>query len=296
MVRTRYKDLLPPAPVTPGGPTSLASRVRLNQGIEMPWLGLGVFLTEPGPTTEQAVGWALEAGYRHIDTASMYRNEADVGRAVRASGLVREDVFVTTKVWYTEHGYETVLRAGRESLDRLGLGYIDLYLIHWPRANSPKDRLESWRALEELRDAGTCRAIGVSNYAIRHLEELADARIRPAVDQVEFHPFVYDPALIDYCDAHGIRLEAYSPLTRNRRLDDPTIAGVAKELGRSPAQVLIRWGLQHGLVEIPKSTHRERIQENARVFDFELSATEMARLDGLRDGRRVTQSDPADIP
>ena len=278
-------------------PTGLASRVRLNQGTEMPWLGLGVFQSEPGPSTEQAVRWALEAGYRHIDTAAMYRNEEDVGRAVRASGVARSEVFVTTKLWFSEHGYESALAAGRASLARLGLEYMDLYLIHWPRAPSPQARLDSWRALERLRDDGVCRALGVSNYTIRHLEELRQhSSTVPAVDQVEFHPWVYDPALLEHLHHHGIRAEAYSPLTRARRLDDPTVAEIAAAHARSPAQVLIRWGLQHGIVEIPKSVHRERILENARVFDFALSGAEMARLDGLRGGPRVTQMDPEDLP
>lgn len=282
------------SPLPLGG---LASRVRLNQGPEMPVLGLGVFQTNPGPATRDAVAWALEEGYRLIDTAAMYGNEADVGEAVRSSGIPREEVFVTTKLWYTEHGYEAAKRACRRSLERLGLDYIDLYLIHWPRANSPGDRLASWRALEELKAEGVCRAIGVSNYAIRHLEELAgSARITPAVDQVEFHPFVYDPTFLEYCAPRGIQVEAYSPLTRNRRLDEPVFAEVARAHGRSPAQVLIRWGLQHGLIEIPKSIRRARIQENARVFDFVLSREEMDRLDALRDRRRITQWDPAEIP
>lgn len=274
----------------------LASRVRLNQGSEMPVLGLGVFKTPPGEVTQRAVSAALELGYRLIDTATLYGNEEDVGEAVRASGLPRSAVFVTTKLWHTELGYESAKRACHASLERLGLDYIDLYLIHWPRAEHPRDRLETWRALEDLKAEGTCRAIGVSNYAIRHLDELAGARVAPAVNQVEFHPFVYDPELLDYCDRHGIRLEAYSPLTRNSRLDDPTVGAVARAHGRTPAQVLLRWGLQHGVVEIPKSVHRDRIQENSRVFDFALTDEEMARLDGLRDRRRVTPMDPATIP
>ena len=276
---------------------SIASRVRLNQGPEIPWLGLGVFQTEPGATTRSAVRYALEAGYHAVDTAAMYGNEADVGEAIRASGVKREDVFVTTKLWYSDHGYESALRAGRRSAERLGVGAIDLYLIHWPRANSPQDRIDSWRALAKLRDEGVCRSVGVSNYTVRHLEELrAHSDLVPAVDQVEFHPFVFDPELLSYCDSHGIRLEAWSPLTRARRLDDPTVVTVAAAHHRTPAQVLIRWGLEHGIVEIPKSTHRERIRENAQVFDFSLSAQEMATLDGLRGGPRVGMWNPADIP
>jgi diketogulonate reductase-like aldo/keto reductase len=280
----------------PAAPRDLSSRVKLSQGPEIPVLGLGVFQSPPGPVTRQAVLWALAAGYRLIDTAAMYGNEADVGAAVRESGIPREEVFVTTKLWHTDLGYASAKRAFKESLDRLGLGYIDLYLIHWPRADSPQVRLDTWRALEEIHEGGTCRAIGVSNYSIRHLEELAKARIPPAVNQVEFHPFVYDPELVEYCRAHRIQLEAYSPLTRNRRIDDPTIAEVAQAHARSPAQVMIRWGLQHGLVEIPKSVHQDRIEENTRVFDFSLSDADMKRLDGLRDKQRVTQWDPAQIP
>ena len=263
----------------------------------MPVLGLGVFQSPPGAATRHAVEWALEDGYRLVDTAAMYGNEADVGEAVRASGLPREEVFVTTKLWYTELGYASAKAACRQSLKRLGLDYVDLYLIHWPRADRPSDRIDAWRALGELRSEGLCRAVGVSNYAIRHLTELTEnSDLRPAVNQVEFHPFVYDPELLEFCAKLGIRLEAYSPLTRNRRLDDPTVATIAEAHHRSPAQVLLRWGLQHGVVEIPKSIRRERIRENARVFDFSLSGAEMARLDALRDRRRVTQWDPAEIP
>jgi len=276
---------------------SIASRVRLNQGPEIPWLGLGVFQSEPGAVTRAAVRDALEAGYRAIDTAAMYGNEADVGAAVRASGLPREAVFVTTKLWHTDHGFDRALRAGRASAERLGLGAIDLYLIHWPRANSPDERIDSWRALVRLKEEGVCRSIGVSNYTVRHLEELrAHSDVVPAVDQVEFHPFVYDPELLGYCEAHGIRLEAWSPLTRGRRLDDPTVASIAAAHHRTPAQVLIRWGFEHGIVEIPKSVHRERIRENAQVFDFSLSAREVGALDGLRGGPRVGMWNPAEIP
>jgi methylglyoxal/glyoxal reductase len=272
-------------------------RVRLNQGGEIPMLGLGVFQTPPGPVTEQSVTDALDVGYRHIDTAAMYGNETDVGTAVRASGLAREELFVTTKLWHTDHGFESAQKAGRASLERLGLSYIDLYLIHWPRANAPGDRLASWLGLEKLRREGVCRAIGVSNYTVRHLEELrAHSDLVPAVNQVEFHPFVYDPELLGYCDRHGIRLEAWSPLTRGRRLDDPTVGAIAAAHGRTPAQVLLRWGIEHGIVEIPKSVRRDRIEENARIFDFALSPSEVARLDALRDGRRVGLWNPADIP
>ena len=276
---------------------SISTRVRLNQGPEIPWLGLGVFQSEPGAVTRDAVRYALETGYRSVDTAAMYRNEADVGEAVRTSSVPRDEVFVTTKLWHTDHGYEPALRAGRASAERLGLGPIDLYLIHWPRANTPQDRLDSWKALLRLREEGVCRAVGVSNYTVRHLEEIrTHFDVLPAVDQVEFHPFVFDPGLLDYCERHGIRLEAWSPLTRGRHLDDPTVQTVAATHHRTPAQVLIRWGLEHGVVEIPKSVHRERIRENSQVFDFSLSGKEVAALDALRGGARVGMWNPADIP
>jgi len=278
-------------------PRSLAARVRTNQGTDMPCFGLGVFQSPSGDATRQAVAWALEAGYRMIDTAAMYGNEADVGAAVRASGIPREEIFVTTKLWHTDHGYEPALAAAHRSYERLGLGPIDLYLIHWPRADPPQNRRESWRALERLRRDGVCRSIGVSNYAVRHLEEMTQyADVPPAVDQVEFHPFVYDPEFLAYCRTAAIQVEAYSPMTRGRRMDDPTVRAIAQAHGRTPAQVFLRWGIEHGLVEIPKSVRRERIVENAQVFDFSLSREEVAQLDGLRDGRRVTAWDPAEIP
>jgi diketogulonate reductase-like aldo/keto reductase len=283
--------------VSPDPPASLDARYPLNDGHAIPGLGLGVFQMEPGATTRQAVEWAIEAGYRMIDTAALYDNERDVGEGVRASGLPRDEVFVTTKLWHSEHGFESSQRAFRQSLARLGFDYVDLYLIHWPRAPSPQVRLDSWRGLEKLRSDGLVRSIGVSNYTVRHLQEILEASDAvPVVNQVELHPFVYDPALVEFCTKHRIRLEAWAPITRGRRFDDPVIAATARAHGRSPAQVLIRWGLQHGFVEIPKSSHRERIVENARVFDFALTAAEMAALDGLRGGPRVGAWNPADIP
>ena len=278
----------------PDGP---AAGYRLNQGPVVPCLGLGVFQVEPGAATQQAVRWALAAGYRHVDTAKLYGNEEDVGEAVRASGLPRSEVFVTTKLWHTEHGFDPAQAAFRASLGRLNLGYVDLYLIHWPRAPTPEARRDSWRALERVQTEGLCRAIGVSNYTVRHLEELREhSDVVPAVDQVEMHPFVYDPELLAYCARHGIRVEAYSPLTRGRDLNHPLFAELGAAHQRSPAQVLLRWGLQHGMVELPRSTRQERIVENSRVFDFALSAPEMARLDDLRGGPRVTLWNPAEIP
>lgn len=281
------------------GPSSLelASRVTTSQGLALPRLGLGVFQTPPGAVTRQAVRWALEAGYRHIDTAAMYGNEEDVGAAVRESGVPREEIVVTTKLWFTEHGFDAAQAAAHRSREKLGLGPIDLYLIHWPKANAPSDRLDSWRALEKLRADGVVRTVGVSNYAVRHLEELAQhSGLTPSVNQVEFHPFVYDPEFLDYCQRHRIVVEAYSPLTRARKMDDHRLETVARAHGRSVAQVLLRWGLQHGLVVLPKSVRRERIVENAALYDFSLDPKEMAALDALRGGGRIGAADPAAIP
>jgi len=272
---------------------TIKSTRKLNSGQEIPVLGLGVFQTPPGRVTQEAVKFALKVGYRHIDTASLYGNEEDVGRGVRDSGVPREQVFVTTKLWNTDHGYDSALSACGESLRRLGLGYIDLYLIHWP---VPELRGETWKALVELRRRGSCRAIGVSNYTVRHLEELlASSEVAPAVNQVEFNPFLYQEELLRFCNSKGIQLEAYSPLTRGHKLDHPTILDVAKRYSKSPAQVLIRWGLQHGLVVIPKSTRPERIQENSEVFDFEISSADMSRLDSLSENLH-TAWDPASEP
>jgi diketogulonate reductase-like aldo/keto reductase len=258
--------------------------VTLNNGVEMPVLGLGVWQAETGKECRQAVLWALEAGYRHIDTARIYGNEKDVGAAIRESGLPREEIFVTTKLWNNDQGYEKALRAFDHSLSALGLDYIDLYLIHWPASGTRDD---SWRALQRILEEKKARAIGVSNYTDRHLAELLSwADVVPAVDQVEFSPFLYQADLLEYCRGHGIQLEAYSPLTRGRQLKDAKLVELARRAGHTPAQVLIRWALQHDLVVIPKSVRRDRILENAAVFDFSLSAEDMAALDALHESHR----------
>jgi diketogulonate reductase-like aldo/keto reductase len=264
---------------------SIASTRKLNSGQEIPVLGLGVFQTPPGRVTQEAVKFALKAGYRHIDTASLYGNEEDVGKGVRDAGVPRGEVFVTTKVWNSDQGYDSAISACEESLRRLGLGYIDLYLIHWP---VPELRDETWKALVELQRRGWCRAIGVSNYTVRHLQELSGSEVTPAVDQVEFNPFLYQEELLRFCDKTGIQVEAYSPLTRARKLRHSTVLEVARTYSKSPAQVMIRWGLQHGLVVIPKSSRPERIKENSEVFDFEISPADMSRLDSL--GEACTRS------
>ncbi len=272
---------------------SLDSRVTLADGTKMPVLGLGVWRAASGKETERAVATALDVGYRLIDTAKLYGNERDVGKAARASKIPRDDVFITTKLWNTDHGYEAALRAFEQSRRELGFDSIDLYLIHWP---VPGLRQESWKALLHLKEKRLARSIGVSNYAIHHLEELlSSSPTPPSVNQVEFHPFLYQAELLAFCGNHGIQLEAYSPLTRGHRLDHRVIKAVAMDYRRTPAQILIRWGLQHGLVVIPKSVRPERIRENAQVFDFELSRADMARLDAL-DERSHVAWDPDDLP
>lgn len=268
------------------------TRVNLLDGRAMPLFGLGVWRAR-GEETTAAVAAALGEGYRLVDTARMYGNEAEVGRAVRESGLPREDVWVTTKLWNSDHGYDQAMRAGVASRDALGLGPIDLFLIHYPVAGK---RLESWRALRQLQADGVARSIGVSNFTVRHLEELIQASgVVPAVNQVEFHPFLYQRELLAYCRDKGILLQAYCPLTQGERLDHPVIVDVARKLGRTPAQVMIRWGLQHGISEIPKSVKPHRIHENAQLFGWEIPAPEMARLDGLNEDLR-TSWDPTGEP
>jgi len=242
----------------------------------MPVLGLGVWRMDEGAETENAVEWALEAGYRHIDTAQLYRNERSVGAAIARSGIAREEIFVTTK-WLP-----TVRSAGPElerSLERLGMGYVDLYLIHWP---VPFRAGRGWHDLETLADRGLARAIGVSNYGDERLEKtVAKARVKPAVNQVHFSPFHYRRGLLEACTRLGVVLESYSPLEEGRAVDDPTVVAIAGRIDRSPAQVLLRWCVERGTIVLAKSTRRERLEENARIFDFELGDDDMRALDGL---------------
>ena len=256
--------------------------LRLNSGAEIPQVGLGVWQSPRGEGTRSAVLAALRFGYRHVDTARIYGNEADVGAAVRESGIARGEVFVTTKLWNDDQGYDSALRAYDASLKRLGLDDVDLYLIHWPVAGK---RLESWRALERLYEEKRARAIGVSNFLEPHLLELlGKAHHVPAVNQIELTPFLQRRETRALCRKHGIVVEAYSPLTRGRRLNDPVVVGVAQRVGRTAAQVLLRWGLQHGHVILPKSTRPERIAENGTLFDFVLDDRAMSELDALEEG------------
>jgi methylglyoxal/glyoxal reductase len=258
---------------------SLQSNTILNNGVVMPRFGLGVYLTPPGEPVIQAVNWALEAGYRLIDTARAYKNEASVGQAIRDSSLPRAEIFVTTKLWNADQGYDSALRAFDHSHRTLGLDYVDLYLIHWPVQGL---RLDSWRALEVIAKEGRCRAVGVSNYMIGHLQEVLDhGTIVPAVNQIELHPYNYRTRreVVEFCQAHNIAVEAYSPLTRGHKLNEPELVRLARQYGKTPAQILIRWGLQHGFIVIPKSSRHDRIIENAEVFDFELTHAEMEHLE-----------------
>ncbi len=266
---------------------------QLNTGARIPQVGLGVWQAPRGESTHAAVTAALGSGYRHVDTAAIYGNEADVGRAVREALVPREQVFVTTKLWNADQGFDSALRAFDASLARLGLEYVDLYLVHWP---VPRKRLESWRALERLYEEKRARAIGVSNFMKEHLEELLSrASVVPAANQIELTPFLQRRGTVAFCRDHGIVVEAYSPLTRGLRLDHPILVDVARRAKRTPAQILLRWGLQHGFVVLPKSITPSRIAENAALFDFELDTDAMTRLDGLEEGL-VTGWDPAGQP
>ena len=265
--------------------------VTLNDGRSLPQLGLGVFQLPPGAPTLAAVEAALAVGYRHVDTAAVYRNEGDVGAALRASGLPRDTVWVTTKLANADQGAATARRAFEASLERLGLDAVDLYLLHWPHER----RLESWRVLEQLHAEGLARSIGVSNFLVLHLDALlASASVPPAVNQIELSPFLYRTRedTVARCEEAGIVVEAYSPLTKGGRLDDSTVTRIATELGRTPAQVLIRWSLQKGFVVIPRSSSPARIAENADVFDFDLDERQLAALDALDEGL-TTGWDPA---
>ncbi|BAU28415.1 diketogulonate reductase-like aldo/keto reductase [Aneurinibacillus soli] len=263
--------------------TSLTEGVTLQNGVKMPQLGLGVWRAKDGEEVERAVQSAIENGYRSIDTAAVYKNEEGVGRALARSGVPREDLFITTKVWNSDQGYDSTLAAFEESRTKLGLDYIDLYLIHWPVAGKYK---ETWRALETLYRDGKVRAIGVSNFQVHHLKDLiADSTIIPMVNQVEFHPLLTQEDMRAYCREHSIQLEAWSPLMQGN-LDHPVLTELAAAYGKSPAQIILRWDLQHGIVTIPKSVTPSRIAENANVFDFELKADDMAKLDALNENRR----------
>jgi methylglyoxal/glyoxal reductase len=264
---------------------TLNSTAKLNNGIQIPRLGLGVYQIPPGKSTVKAVKYALEIGYKHFDTAMIYGNESDVGTALKESDVKREDIFITTKVWNSNQGHDSTLKAFESSLRRLGLSYVDLYLIHWP---VQEKIIETWKAMIKLLNSGKVKAIGVSNYSIEELKETINSSdIVPAINQVEYHPFLYQKDLLRFCKNNGIQLEAYSPLTRGQRLNDPNIVRIAKAYDKTPAQILVRWSLQHDLVVIPKSSHEERILENSQVFDFHINQKDMEILDSLNEDLRT---------
>lgn len=268
---------------------NLQDKTTLHNGVKMPWFGIGVFKVEEGPELVNAVKTAIKHGYRSVDTAAIYGNEEGVGQGIREgikeAGIAREDLFVTSKVWNADLGYDSTIAAYEASLNKLGLEYLDLYLIHWPVEGKYND---GWRALETLYKEGRVKAIGVSNFQIHHLEDLMkDAEIKPMVNQVEYHPRLTQKELQSFCKEHGIQLEAWSPLMQGELLDHQILKDIANKYDKSIAQVILRWDLQNGVVTIPKSTKEHRIVENATVFDFELTEEDMKRIDDLNQNYRV---------
>ena len=269
--------------------SSIKDSTTLNNGIKMPWLGFGVFKISDGKEVEGAVGHALKAGYRSIDTAAVYGNEIGVGKAIKESGFPRQDIFLTTKVWNGDQREGRTLEAFEESLARLGTDYVDLYLVHWPVKDHYQD---TWRVMEQIYQSGRARAVGVSNFMIHHLEDILHAcEVVPTVNQVEFHPYLVQPDLLKFCQEHQIQVEAWSPLMKGQVVTESTIQALAEKYHKTPAQIVLRWDLQHGVVAIPKSSNPDRIVENTQIFDFELSEGDMETLDALDQGKR-TGPDP----
>jgi methylglyoxal/glyoxal reductase len=264
---------------------SISDCTTLSNGVNMPWLGFGVFQIPEGEETYQAVLAALESGYHSIDTAAIYGNEASVGRAVIDSGVAREELFITTKVWNDDLREGTTLAAIDNSLELLQMEYVDLYLIHWPVKGKYVD---AWLAMEEILENKKARAVGVSNFMIHHLQDvIAAGSIVPAVNQIEYHPLLQSADLHRFCIENGIQLEAWAPLIQGQGMNHPTIKKIADKHSKSPAQVLLRWDLQKGVVTIPKSVHRERIEANANIFDFMLDAEDMSAIAAMEQGKRI---------
>ena len=266
--------------------------ITLNNGVEIPQVGLGVWQAAEGAEVENAVRAALDTGYRLIDTAAIYGNETGVGKAIKASGVPREDVFVTTKLWNAHHAYDDALRAFDESMKKLDCDYIDLYLIHWPLPMEGKFT-QAWKALEKLYADKRVRAIGVSNFKPPHLDELLKgAATVPAVNQIELHPMLQQPETRAYCAERDIAIESYSPIMRGgEALKNPIITQIAEQHSKTPAQIVLRWHVQNGFIVIPKSVHAERIKENIVLFDFELSQAEMRSIEGIDADKRIA-ADP----
>ncbi|MCM3691843.1 aldo/keto reductase [Neobacillus niacini] len=268
---------------------NLQATTTLSNGVKMPWFGLGVFKVEEGPELVNAVKFAIKHGYRSIDTAAIYENEEGVGQAIREAmteyGIKREELFITSKVWNADLGYESTIEAYETSVRKLGLDYLDLYLIHWPVEGKYK---EAWRALETLYKDEKVKAIGVSNFQVHHLQDLMkDAEINPMVNQVEYHPRLTQQEVKTFCNTNGIQFEAWSPLMQGQLFDTPLLKEIANKYDKTVSQVILRWDLQNGVVTIPKSTKDHRIVENAAIFDFELSNEDMDRISGLNENHRV---------
>ena len=279
---------------------SLTDRYKLNNGVKIPIIGFGTWQTPDGQVAEESVLAALNSGYRHIDTAAAYGNEESVGAAIKKSGINRHELFVTTKLWNSDHGYQNTKKAIATSLEKLGLDYLDLYLIHWPNPATMRDNwaelnAESWQAMEEAVQAGKIRAIGVSNFRKHHLDELLKtAEIKPAVNQNYLNPSDMQEDLVKYNDSLGIVNEAYSPLGTGGLLSNEVVNEIAEKYGKSPAQILIRWSLDHNFLPLPKSVHPDYIKANADVFDFDIEPEDMKKLDGLHGAAKMA-NDPDEV-
>lgn len=268
------------------------SKVKLYNDVEMPWVGLGVHRAGSGSEVEVAINCALQAGYRSIDTATYYQNEHSVGKVILESGIPREEIFLTTKVWNTDQGYRSTIKAFETSLEKLQTNYLDLYLIHWPQAGTT---FETWKAMEELYEKGLIRAIGVCNFLIPHLKRLIEkSRIKPMVNQFEFHPELVQPELLQFCKANQIQPEAWRPIMKGRVNELPLLQELSEKYQKSPVQIVLRWDIQKGVVTIPKSVTPERIIHNADIFDFELTAEDVASIDALDQNARLGE-DPHQI-
>ncbi|MDQ1002285.1 diketogulonate reductase-like aldo/keto reductase [Neobacillus niacini] len=263
---------------------SLQDTTTLHNGVKMPWFGLGVYKVQEGEEALQSVKAAIKAGYRSIDTAALYQNEESVGQAIKESGVPREELFITTKVWNEDQRNDSVLEAFETSLQKLGLDYVDLYLIHWPVKEKYK---QSWKVLEQLYKEGRVRAIGVSNFQIHHLEDLLSvAEIKPMVNQVELHPLLAQPELRDYCKKQEIQIEAWAPLGQGRLLEHPVLQEIAAQYNKTTAQVILRWDIQNQIVTIPKSVKEARIIENANIFNFSLTESNIQKINALNKNER----------
>ena len=264
---------------------NINSKLKLNNGVEIPYLGLGTYDIRGRKEVDRAIHAAFDVGYRLIDTAAAYYNEKEIGESIKNSPVPREEIFITTKLDNSDHGYQQALRAFDKSLKKLDTDYVDLYLIHWPE----RKRNESWKAMEELLKQGKCKAIGVSNYMISHLEDLKkNSSVLPGVNQFEFNPFVFEKEVKEYCQNLGVAVEAYTPIARGRKFKHKEIKRLSEKYGKTPAQLMLRWGLQHNVIVIPKSSNPERIKENADIFDFNINDEDMKVLNSLDENLRYS--------